>query len=185
MRSTHLLKYPEFLGKAALGADGDDLHSVVTFRLCGQHFGIPVAEVREVVPYAWLEQPPRMPTFVRGVLNLGGLAVPVLRLEVLLGMPPASIGLESSILVMKAPQSPLGLLVEHVEGVRAAADLQFTPIDDRQSFQGCVIGQLHDPLAAINVLSWQKILLEEEGRRLEQFQSSAQERLAQLKDSEA
>lgn len=173
-----------------MGADGDDLHSVVIFRLGGQIFGIPVAEVREVVPYAWLEQPPRMPTFIQGVLNLGGLAVPVLRLDVLLGMPPAAIGLDSSILIMKTPGAPLGLLVEHVEGVRGTADFQYTAIDDRQSFQGCLAGQLHSatttaPMGTVNVLSWRKVLLEEEGRRVEQFQQGAQERLAQLSDGEA
>lgn len=180
-----LVKYPKALGKTVLGADGDDLHSVVIFRLGGQHFGIAVAEVGEVVPIAWLERPPRMPTFIQGVLNLGGVAVPVLRLDVLLGMPPSTIGLDASILIMKAPDAPLGLLVEHVEGVRAAADFQYTAIDDRQSFQGCLAGELHGPAGSVHVLSWRKILLEQEARRLEQFQQGAQARLAQLTDCEA
>lgn len=167
-----------------MGSDGDDLHSVVIFRLGDRLFGISVAEVREVVPYAWLDQAPRMPNFVQGVLNLGGLAVPVLRLDMLLGTPPVAIGLEASILIMKTEDAPLGLLVEHVEGVRAAAGLQFTAIDDRQSFQGCLAGQLHGPDATINVLSWPRVLMEEEARRLDQFQQGAQERLAQLADDQ-
>ncbi|MGE5514454.1 MAG: chemotaxis protein CheW [Bacteroidota bacterium] len=168
-----------------MGADGDDLHSVVIFRLSGELFAIPVAEVREVVPYAWLEQPPRMPTFIQGVLNLGGLAVPVLRLDVLLGTPSATIGLDASILIMKTDDAPLALLVEHVEGVRAAADFQYAAIDDRQSFQGCLAGQLSSPTFSVHLLSWHKVLLEEEGRRLEQFQHAAQVRLAELVDGEA
>ncbi|MGE5477443.1 MAG: chemotaxis protein CheW [Bacteroidales bacterium] len=158
---------------------------MVVFRLGGQLFGIPVAEVREVVPYAWLELPPRMPTFVQGVLNLGGEAVAVLRLDMLLGMPPATIGLDASILVMKNAATSLGLLVEHVEGVRASADFQYTAIEDRQSFQGCLAGQLQGPDVTVHVLSWRKVLLEEETRRLEQFQQGAQQRLAQLSDAEA
>lgn len=168
-----------------MGAVGD-LHSVVIFRLSGQLFAIPVADVREVVPYAWLEQPPRMPGFVQGVLNLGGLAVPVLRLDKLLDTPPAVIGLDASILIMKGADSPLGLLVEHVEGVRSAAEFQFTAIDDGQSFQGCLAGQLHDPTGlAVHLLSWRAVLMAEEGRRLEHFQQSAQERLAELAAGEA
>src|SRR5512145_2933093 len=93
---------PQSLGDHTLNADGDDLHSVVIFRLGGQHFAVPVAEVREVVPYCWLAQPPRMPSFVQGVLNLGGVAVPVLRLDHLLGLPPnAVIGLDASLLIMR------------------------------------------------------------------------------------
>lgn len=169
-----------------MGAVGDDLHSAVIFRLSGQFFAIPVADVREVVPYAWLEQPPRMPAFVQGVLNLGGLAVPVLRLDTLLGTLPAAIGLDASILIMKGTDSPLGLLVEHVEGVRSAAEFQFSAIDDRQSFQGCLAGQLQDPTGlAVHLLSWRQVLMAEEARRLEHFQQSAQDRLAQLVDGEA
>lgn len=159
---------------------------MVIFRLSGQLFAIPVPDVREVVPYAWLEQPPRMPAFVQGVLNLGGVAVPVLRLDRLLGTAPAGIGLDASILIMKTADAPLGLLVEHVEGVRATAAFQFTAIDDRHSFQGCLAGELHDSSgAAIHLLSWRKVLLAEEGRRLEHFQQGAQERLAQLAEMDS
>lgn len=169
-----------------MGAVGDDLHSAVIFRLSGQLFAIPVADVREVVPYAWLEQPPRMPAFVQGVLNLGGLAVPVLRLDALLGTAPARIGLDASILIMKGTDSPLALLVEHVEGVRSAAEFQFSAIDDRQSFQGCLAGQLQDATGlAVHLLSWRQVLMAEEARRLDHFQQSAQDRLALLAEGEA
>lgn len=168
-----------------MGADGDDLHSVVIFRLDGQLFAIPVSEVREVVPYAWLGRPPLMPSFVQGVLNLAGVAVPVLRLDNLLGLPPSTIGLDASILIMKTSAEPLGLLVEHVEGVRPGAEFQFNPVDDRQSFQGCLGGQLHGPQGDIHLISWQKVLMEEESRRLDHFRQSAQARLAEMADGES
>jgi purine-binding chemotaxis protein CheW len=167
-----------------VGADGDDLHSVVVFRLGGEHFGVPVPVVREVVPYAWLAQPPRMPNFVEGVLNLGGVAVPVMRLDDLLGMPRGKLGLDASILIMKRPGAPMGLLVEHVDGVRPAAAFQMLPVEDRNSFQGCLVGELHGAGDDVHLISWEKVLMEEERRRLEQFQQSAQDRLAELADSE-
>lgn len=167
-----------------MGGDGDDLQSVVMFRLSGQPFAIPVSDVREVVPYAWLERPPRMPAFVQGVLNLAGTAVPVLRLDTLLGLPAATIGLDASILVMKGGDAVLGLLVEHVDGVRAAADFQLAAIEPEQSFQGCVAGQLHGPAGSAHLVSWSQVLLEEERRRLDQFRLDADRRLAQLADGE-
>lgn len=167
-----------------MGGAGDDLHSVVMFRLGGQLFAIPVTDVREVVPYAWLERPPRMPAFVQGVLNLAGTAVPVLRLDRLLGLAQPSFGLESSILIMTGADGGIGLLVDHVEGVRATADFQFSAIDDGQSFQGCVSGQMHGPLGSAHLLSWRQVLLEEERQRLEQFRLDAEQRLAQLSEGE-
>lgn len=166
-------------------ADGNDLSSIVVFRLCGSAFAVPVADVREVVPYAWLAQPPRMPSFVHGILNLGGVAVPVLRLDQLLALPPAQIGLGASILIMKTTGQPLGLLVEHVEDVRPGGEFQLLPMEEQHSLQGCVVGQLHGPQGDLHLVSWEKVLLAEERHRLDQFQNSAQQRLAELAEAES
>lgn len=164
-----------------LSTDGTDLHSVVIFRLSGQAFAIPVADVREVVPYCWLERPPRMPSFLQGVLNLGGDAVPVLNLGRLLGLAAQGApGLEASLLIMRSETAPMAMLVDHVEGVRDAAAFQFAPLEDERSFQGCVGGQLHGPRGSAHLLSWRRILLEEERVRLAQFQADMAERLTQL-----
>jgi purine-binding chemotaxis protein CheW len=167
-----------------LAGETDDLHSLVIFRMGGQVFAIPVETVSEVVPFAWLSKPPRMPSFVEGVLNLGGEAVVVLRLDRLLGMPSGPIGLDASILIMKSDAAPLGLLVEHVDGVHPAADFQRMDVDDRQSFQGCLAAQLAGPHGSVHLVSWEKILLEEERQRLGDFQRRAQERLAELTDGD-
>ena len=50
---------------------------IAVFRLVGQGFGLPVEDVREVVPVAWLDRPPHLSSMVEGILNLGGQAVPV------------------------------------------------------------------------------------------------------------
>lgn len=120
-----------------LGSDAvDELHSLVIFRLDGQIFAVPVDAVREVVPYAWLAQPPRMPAFVQGVLNLGGTAVPVLRLDHLLGLARGTIGLGASILIMKTTGAPLGLLVEHVDGVQPVAAMRPMPMESGTPSRG-------------------------------------------------
>lgn len=168
----------------ALAVGGDELQSLVIFRLGGQPFAIPVETVSEVVPYAWLATPPRMPSFIQGVLNLGGVAVPVLRLDRLLGLPSAVIGLNASILVMKTGGAPLGLLVEHVDGVQPKGEFQCMPVDVRQSFQGCLAAQLAGARGEVHLIAWDKVMLEEERQRLEDFQRRAQERLAELADGE-
>lgn len=165
-----------------MAAGVDELHSFVIFRLGGQSFALPTGTVDEVVPFAWLAQPPRMPAFVRGVLNLGGTAVPVLRLDRLLGLPDGRYGLDASILIMKAENGLLGLLVEHVDGVHGAAEFQNLPFDAGHSFQGCVTSQLQGPLQQTALLSWEAILVREERLRLEDFQRQLDSRLAELAD---
>lgn len=153
---------------------------VIVFRLCGQIFGLPVGSVREVVPIVWLETPPRMPAMVRGILNLGGRAVPILRLDRLLGLGDGCYGLDASILIMRGgeAQATLGLLVEHVDGVRADEDFTSLGLQSGQSFNDCLSDQLDRAGQRLSLLSWRHILLAEERVRLAEFQAEAQARLA-------
>lgn len=160
-----------------------DLHSLVVFRLGEETFAIPVEAVAEVVPLAWLARPPHMPSIVHGILNLGGIAIPVLRTDRLLGLGEARFGLDASILVMKGAASPLGLLVGHVDGVRPAAAFQVMPLAGAHSFQGCLAATLDGPGGAIHLLAWNKLMLEEERVRLADFQRRTQDRLAELAES--
>lgn len=157
-----------------------ELHSLVIFRVGDDTFAVPVETVAEVVPIAWLARPPHMPTIVHGILNLGGTAVPVLRCDRLLGMDDARFGLDASILIMKGGPAPLGLLVGHVDGVRPAAAFQVMPLADRQSFQGCLAAELDGPTGTVHQIAWEKVLLEEERRRLADFQRHTQDRLREL-----
>ncbi|MDO8606663.1 MAG: chemotaxis protein CheW [Phaeospirillum sp.] len=161
---------------------------VITFRLCGKSFGLPVGTVREVVPIAWLDRPPHMPSMVQGILNLGGQAVPVLLLDKLLGLDGAVYGLDASILIMRDDHEagrPLGLLVEHVDGVRAVEDFTTMGFADRHSFNGCLSDQLERDGKVVSLLAWQKILLVEERERVADFQALAQARLADLSTAES
>lgn len=162
-------------------SDRTDLDSVVIFRLGADTFAIPAEVVREVVPIAWLSRPPRMPSLIHGILNLGGAAVPVLKLDAVLGVEGCRFGLDASILIMRG-DSPLGLLVEHVEGVRRIADFTLVPLADRHSHNGCLVGALAADGAAIHLVAWGRVLLEEERRRLAEFQAHTQQRLAELVD---
>jgi purine-binding chemotaxis protein CheW len=159
------------------GSAGNDLDSVVVFRLGRQLVAMPVAAVREVVPIAWLSKPIQMPSVVEGILNLGGVAVAVLRLDRLLGIDDSRVNLDSSILVMRGGSS-FGLLVDRVEFVRRLSDFHLAPVGDSQSFNGCVTGELTGNGDAIPLVSWDLLLVEEERVRLAEFQDRAQTRLA-------
>lgn len=166
------------------GQSNVDLVGVITFRLCGRSFGLPVGTVREVVPIAWLDRPPQMPGMVQGVLNLGGQAVPVLRLDKLLGLEDGVYGLDASILIMREDQAAgrsLGLLVEHVDGVLAADRFTTMGFSDRGSFNACLSDQLDCDGKVVQLLSWRNILLVEERQRLADFQAMAQARMAELR----
>jgi len=152
--------------------------TLVTFRLGGEGFALPVDDVREVVPIALLARPPHLPPMIEGILNLRGVAVPVLRLDRLLGRADIAFGLEASILIMR-DQPPLGLLVGPVDAVSGAERFQLMPLEADQSFNGLLAGELISPNTSAHLLSWPNLLLEAERARLAEFCARAQTRLAE------
>lgn len=157
------------------GSVHSDLHGLIVFRLGGLDLALPVEAVREVVPVARLARPLEMPKAVEGILDLAGSAVLVLRLDRLLGLDDCRYCVDSSILILRGPP-PLGLLVEHVEAVRPAADFQILPVAAEASFNGCVTAQLASGRAPLHLLSPARLLLEEERARLADFAARAQAR---------
>ena len=66
----------------------DDDEQVVVFRLEKEEFGVPIANVEEIVRVPeQLTRVPKAPSFVEGVINLRGTVLPVLDLRLRLGMP--------------------------------------------------------------------------------------------------
>jgi len=58
----------------------------LTFVLGGNGYGIPVLKVREIIRLLEITPIPRMPEYVRGVINLRGRIVPVIDLRMKLGL---------------------------------------------------------------------------------------------------
>jgi purine-binding chemotaxis protein CheW len=59
----------------------------LTFVLGGNGYGIPILKVREIIRLLEITPIPRMPDYVRGVINLRGRIVPVIDLRMKLGLP--------------------------------------------------------------------------------------------------
>src|SRR6185295_18698275 len=69
--------------RALLGARMSDLESAsqhpqyLTFVVAGEEHAIGILRVREIIQFAGVTRVPRMPAWVRGVINLRGNVVPV------------------------------------------------------------------------------------------------------------
>ena len=162
-------------------AEGDGL-AVVTFHLGEQTFGFGAEWVAEVVPNAWLSRPPALPAMVAGLLDLGGVAVTVLRGDLVLGLPEQRFGLDASILIMRGGGGQVGLLTGRVDGVRDLQSCRYLPVDGAHNFQGCLLAQLgHDDLV-VHLLDWSRMLGAEEQARLAEFQTRTANRLSLWRD---
>ncbi len=73
----------------------------LTFVLGEETFGLEVRKVREVLDVASVTHIPRMPEYMRGVINLRGRVVPVLDLRSRFGLPEAERSDDSCIIVVE------------------------------------------------------------------------------------
>lgn len=163
---------------------GKKRQSYLVFRIGAGAFAVPAGGVREVVPLAALARPPGSPGFVAGFLNRSGIAVPVLRLDALLGLEAISIGLYSPIIV--ATDRSGALLAFVADAVDAVVDVDsdgLLPIDPGMTFNGCAEALLADTDPFAHVLAHDRLLLAAEERAVAAFRAEEQTRLDRLAEA--
>jgi purine-binding chemotaxis protein CheW len=93
----------------------------LTFGLGKEEFALEIIRVREVLDYTTITKVPRMPEFLRGVINLRGNVVPVIDLRLKLGMFAAERTKDTCIVIveiqMDGEQMQLGCLTDSVQEV--------------------------------------------------------------------
>jgi purine-binding chemotaxis protein CheW len=89
----------------------------VTCRVDREIFGLPVAQVQEILRVGALTRVPHAPFPVRGVTNLRGYVLPVVDLRVRLGMASQEPGPRHRVMVVHSRGRLIGLLVDAVEQV--------------------------------------------------------------------
>jgi purine-binding chemotaxis protein CheW len=151
--------------------------ALVVFHLGGQDYGLPLAEVAEVVPMALLSGPPGLPRVLAGFLNLAGTAVPVLRLDRLFGLPDLVPGLYTPLLVLRNPDGPLALMAEKVSRIVSVPVGAVLPVRANHTFNDCAEGMVLVDGRVVLLLSAGRLLLEKEQQCLAEFQDREQARL--------
>jgi purine-binding chemotaxis protein CheW len=105
----------------------------LTFIMGGNAYGIPILKVREIIRLIDITPIPRMPEYVRGVINLRGKIVPVIDLRMKFGLPNTATTNRSCIIVtyvaMADATKLMGLIVDALEEVYqiAAEDMEPAP----------------------------------------------------------
>lgn len=101
------------------GSDEDQRPQWLVVTSSGEVFGIPVAQVREVVRPLGLKSVPGAPVIQAGIVNVRGAIVTVLDLQALrTGERAVTPG---SIVLLEHGARPIGLAVDTVQDVRMAA----------------------------------------------------------------
>lgn len=93
----------------------------LTFMLKGEVFAIGILAIKEIIEYGKLTEVPRMPDFIRGVINLRGAVVPVVDLAVRFGKESTTVGRRTCIVIIEVANGDdtqvIGVMVDAVNAV--------------------------------------------------------------------
>lgn len=155
----------------------------VVFSVADHSLALPGDAVRRVLPMPRLERLPAMPPVLAGVMVLAGVAVPVLRLDVLFGLERREPGLYTPLLLVDGADGPLALIVDRVIEVTALPSTELTPLTAEVSFNRCVRGTWTRRGVPVHLLAADGLLSAAEEARLGDLRAIATERLALWRDA--
>ncbi len=93
------------------------IQKFLTFRLGEESYGVEIERVQEIKGYSTVTPLPNCPSYVRGVLNLRGVIVPVVDLRKRFGMVDVDYTNRNAIIVLVTQGRLAGLLVDDVSDV--------------------------------------------------------------------
>jgi len=98
-----------------------EISQYLTFKLDQETYALDIIQVREVLDFSEVTKVPRMPDFMRGVINLRGGVVPVVDLRLKFGMTKTEKTIDTCIIIIdlaiEGETALLGALADSVEEV--------------------------------------------------------------------
>lgn len=89
----------------------------VTFSLGKEVYGIPITKLNEIIAYQELTALPNVPSFIKGILNLRGTAVPVIDMRERFNLERKDYDQFTVIMIMDVSGRTMGLVVDSVSDV--------------------------------------------------------------------
>jgi len=107
----------------------------LTFRLGRESYGLPVLGVREIIRPCPITPVPRMPDYIKGVVNLRGKVIPILDLRAKFQLSTRNYGERACIIVVQVGNPPaapmlMGAIVDAVEEVVQLTEAELEPTPD-------------------------------------------------------
>lgn len=123
----------ETISKEVVAENSADIEGgkFLSFFLGAEEYAIEILKVQEIIGLMPITPVPKMPDYIRGVLNLRGKIVPVMNLRLRFGLPAVEDTDETCVIVVQDENFLMGVLVDKVSEV---ADIMGEQIEEVPSF---------------------------------------------------
>lgn len=114
----------------AAGVAGASGGQLITCRLGAAEYGLDIMAVREIKGWAETTAIPHAPPWIRGVINLRGVIVPILDLRVRFGMSPTEPTRTHVVVIVQSGARTAGILVDAVSDIVAVSASEIRPVPE-------------------------------------------------------
>jgi purine-binding chemotaxis protein CheW len=130
----------------------------ISFAVGDEQYGVNIMAVREIKDWSVITQLPNQPAYMRGVLNLRGVIVPIIDLRCRFGHGPTDATPMHVIIVIQIDGETVGLLADRVLDIIAVDPSQIQPIpkvshDARTGFLSGLVAVEKTMIALIDLKS--------------------------------
>ncbi len=118
---------------APIAASVTTIQEFLAFKLGSEEYGIDILRVQEIRSY---EAPTRMantPAFIKGVINLRGVIVPILDMRIKFNLEQANYDGFTVVIVLNIGRQVVGIVVDGVSDVITLAPEQLHPVPEFSS----------------------------------------------------
>ena len=113
---------------AGTGSRVADASQFISFAIGGDQYGVDIMAVREIKGWPQITQLPRQPDYMRGVLNLRGVMVPIVDLRCRFGQGMTEATPLHVVIVVQIGARHVGLLADRVLDIVAINASQIQPV---------------------------------------------------------
>ena len=101
---------------------------LISFAIGDDQYGVDIMAVREIKGWTEITHLPRQPDYVRGVLNLRGVIVPIIDLRCRFGQGLTEATPLHIVIIVQIASKPIGLLADRVLDIVSLDDIQIQPV---------------------------------------------------------
>jgi purine-binding chemotaxis protein CheW len=102
-------------------------HEFLAFTLGAEEYGIDIQQVQELRGYEAVTHIANAPEFIKGVVNLRGVIVPILDMRLRFGLKDPTYDQFTVVVILKVRDRTIGLVVDSVSDVSALTPEQIKP----------------------------------------------------------
>lgn len=101
----------------------------IVIRLGEEQYGIDIRFIENIIRMQHITRVPKVPSYLKGVINLRGEVIPVMSIRLKMGLPDDEYGRATRIIILKTEgEETMGILVDEVKEVVTLAENQIEKI---------------------------------------------------------